>query len=129
VVLTCRVSAAGHRENQASKIEDFFDQNDGLIQEMMHRDSLADNLFLNNLSQGETFLKNLSFAFTIIINLLIVWCGSLNPCPSCVYYLVIYDLSCSDSYYSFLFLLPVFCLFLWPWSAQVVHGAQARGGR
>jgi hypothetical protein len=76
------VSAGVHRENQASKIEDFFDQNDGLIQEMMHRDSLADNLFLNNLSQGETFLKNLSFAFTIIINLLIVWCGSLNPCLS-----------------------------------------------
>ncbi len=76
------MSAGGHRENQASKIEDFFDQNDGLIQEMMHRDSLADNLFLNNLSQGETFLKNLSFAFTIIINLLIVWCGSLNPCVS-----------------------------------------------
>lgn len=45
---------------------------------MMHRDSLAHNVFLNNLSRSETFLKNVSFGLTIIINLLIIWYISLN---------------------------------------------------
>lgn len=60
-------------DNQSSKIEDFFNQSDFLIKEMLHRDQLSKNVFLSKLSKGETFLKNWSFGCTIITNLLIIW--------------------------------------------------------
>ncbi|KAL6077190.1 Inositol 1,4,5-trisphosphate receptor type 1, variant 2 [Balamuthia mandrillaris] len=68
-----------NRENQSSKIEDFFMRSDYLLQEMEHREQLSRQPTMSKLFHKEDTLRNLSFALAILINLLLIGSYASSP--------------------------------------------------
>lgn len=60
------------RTNQQEKLEDMFERSDHLLSEMEHREALANSPEFLTLSANEELFKNLSFVFSLLINLLII---------------------------------------------------------
>lgn len=60
------------RTNQQEKLEDMFERSDHLLSEMEHREALANSPEFSTLSANEELFKNLSFGFSLLINLLII---------------------------------------------------------
>ena len=62
-----------NRENQTSKMEDFYKRSAYLMQEMEHREKLSQRPVLSFLGRHEYSFKNISFCLAILINLLVIF--------------------------------------------------------